>query len=639
MNNEIYIDGIYQIIDIDIHDQDDYYEKIYIRRKNSLDKYYFNISDKYYHIGDLIKIKGNVELPTKEKTPRGFNNQEYLRHQGIIGKIRIIDISIIDHKFHLNYLHEALSRYINNHYDYISKELIAALTIGNKYNMSIELKDNINKLGISHLFVISGLHIELLATLILFFLKKLKNKIKYLITLIILIFYYTLAGFGISILRVIIAFIINRILNKQTKVLTPLDKISLNALIVIIINPFNLFSYSFLLSYSIVMGITLLSNLDSFKYKFNSFVLTYLKDMLIISINSMLISLPLIMRMGEKINLLLIIYNLFFIPFVSYILLPLSFITLIIPPLSYIYHYIGIFFFKITSFLANITFLEINFPKISIIILILYYLLYAFIIIIKNKRKKSVFSIIYFIFILLIYLSPNLNIHNNVYFLSLPIGDSILIREKYNQTNILIDCGEENSELISFLNNNGIRRIDAVIISHGDNDHIGGLDKVIKEKKVKSIFLSYYDKTSQIITKKILDKYQKKIPVYYLKDKDQFMISSFTFNVLSPNHDYGSINDNSLVLYAKIFGYNYLFTGDIEKKAEEDLIKKYPNIDVDILKVSHHASNTSSSMDFLKTYKPRISIAMNGYNNHFGFPNQKTIHNFQSLMIIKSTYT
>ena len=122
-----------------------------------------------------------------------------------------------------------------------------------------------------------------------------------------------------------------------------------------------------------------------------------------------------------------------------------------------------------------------------------------------------------------------------------------------------------------------------------------------------------------------------RIQVYYLKAGDEFYIGNMYFKVLWPSNNQYDVNNNSLVIYSEIFNTRFLFTGDIEKEAEGGFIKKYKNLDVDVLKVAHHGSKTSSTIEFLKCVKFKYAVAMNGYSNTFGFPHKTVVDRITGL--------
>ena len=194
-------------------------------------------------------------------------------------------------------------------------------------------------------------------------------------------------------------------------------------------------------------------------------------------------------------------------------------------------------------------------------------------------------------------------------------GDCFLISFPHNKENILIDTGgllnkDVSSEVvIPFLKYLGIKRIDSLYISHEDFDHCGGLNGLKANFKVENVVTSFQTTHHQNIE----------------------------FIQLNPQ-TYNNENDNSLVIYASIGNLAYLFTGDISEQVEKEIILLYPNLDVDVLKVSHHGSNSSSCNAFISKITPTLSLISVGKNNKYGHPSKDVISRLKAYgsLILRS---
>jgi competence protein ComEC len=129
----------------------------------------------------------------------------------------------------------------------------------------------------------------------------------------------------------------------------------------------------------------------------------------------------------------------------------------------------------------------------------------------------------------------------------------------------------------------------------------------------------------------VYDEISSHVDIYYLKAGDEFYIDKMYFKVLWPSSNQLDVNNNSLVIYSVLFNTRFLFTGDIEKEAEYKLIKEIGKIEVDVLKVAHHGSKTSSTEIFLNSVKFKYAISMNGYKNTFGFPHSSVVERINSI--------
>lgn len=166
--------------------------------------------------------------------------------------------------------------------------------------------------------------------------------------------------------------------------------------------------------------------------------------------------------------------------------------------------------------------------------------------------------------------------------------------------------------------------------THTDTDHIGDLEEVVKRFKIKEICVSQgaLTKTSFVKRLRFL-----KGPVRTLKVGDKLPMMGSNLQVLYPNKIGDGGNNDSLVLYGKLLETSFLFTGDLEKEGEEELMASYPNLKVNVLKAGHHGSKGSSSEAFLDQLEPSLALVSAGVNNRFKHPNDETLERFQERHI------
>ena len=205
---------------------------------------------------------------------------------------------------------------------------------------------------------------------------------------------------------------------------------------------------------------------------------------------------------------------------------------------------------------------------------------------------------------------------------------------------ILVDTGGfyndkgkiSKNKIIPYLNSNGISSIEYLIITHGDQDHIGGALTLVENFKVEKVIFNcgeFNELEKDLI--KVLDK--KKIPYYScIKELNIDDNKLYFLN----NKDYGNENDNSSVIYTELNGYKFMFMGDAGIEVEEDLIEKYNLKDTDVLKVGHHGSKTSSGKEFVGVINPKHSIISVGKNNRYGHPNDSVLQNLNDSKIYRT---
>ena len=262
----------------------------------------------------------------------------------------------------------------------------------------------------------------------------------------------------------------------------------------------------------------------------------------------------------------------------------------------------------------------------------------------KNKIITSILIIIICISVLNFYFIKK---DLKIYFVDVGQGDSSFIVTPKNKT-ILIDGGGSTSSdfdvgkntLIPYLLDRGYKEIDYMFISHFDEDHVGSLLTVLEELKVNRVIISKQEENSSNYEKflKIID--EKKIPVLIVKMRDRINIEkNIYFDILWPKEkqiEENKLNNNAIVMKLNYNNFSMLFTGDIEKLAEEEICKTYKNSNIlesTILKVAHHGSKTSSTEEFLEKIKPNISLIGVGENNMFGHPSKDIIERLEKKNI------
>ena len=246
----------------------------------------------------------------------------------------------------------------------------------------------------------------------------------------------------------------------------------------------------------------------------------------------------------------------------------------------------------------DFSFYPIDSLILKLIIIALYIVFLYFVNIKYNKFSKNIFLIMSLI--LTIFSLPiNNYIYDYLYAIDVGQGDCSLIVHK-NKT-VLIDTGGLTYEdiavttLIPFLKKVHVNKIDYVICSHSDHDHIGALDSLKQLMKVKNI----------------------------INERSQFPlnVNGLIFENLN-NYDYKNENDSSLVNKFTFIGLTFLYMGDASTTIEKKIVNDYDLSDVDIIKLGHHGSSTSTSEEFLDATTPKEVIISLGHNNYYGFPNK-----------------
>ena len=571
------------------------------------------------NIGDKLKVVGSISKPKSSTNFNSFDYQKYLYYKRIYYIVNASSIDKLDNNRNvINTIKNIINDRIKN---YKSKDYIITLILGNN-NIDNEVKNSYRILGISHLFSASGMHINLIISILYSYLNKVSysKKIKYVISDIFLILYLMLS-FTSSLLRSVITYLlftINDIFNFNIK---KIDILFLTLCLCLIINPFIIHDIGFIYSYIISFFLTI------FYIKMNNKIL----GICYIALISFLVSMPINIYTSYEINFLSILINILLTPILSIILLPLSLLTIFIPILDDLLYLIINFLEKISSILCDIDFFKLILSKPSIIFVFIYYLIIIFIL----KKKKYFYFVIILIFIHMFI--PYFNSDFKVTIFDAGQGDSFLISYPYNRKNIMIDVGNENdyrinNEMIVYFKSMGIRKIDYLIITHGDEDHIGGAIDLVNNFKVEKVIFNcgpYNDLEKDLI--KVLDK--KKVK-YYSCIKTLNIDNNKLYFLQTK--EYNNENDNSNVIYTKLNGYKFMFMGDASATTEKEILDKYNLSDIDVLKVGHHGSKTSSSKEFIDEINPKYSIISVGKNNRYGHPNKEVLENLKNSKIYRT---
>lgn len=236
---------------------------------------------------------------------------------------------------------------------------------------------------------------------------------------------------------------------------------------------------------------------------------------------------------------------------------------------------------------------------------------------------------------------PYLNPFGKITMLDIGQADALVVQLPHKKGVILYDVGGSFTNDFSsssdrlyqqvikpYLFYEGISKIDAIIISHEDHDHIGSLAYLIEDFTVDHLITSQYFQWPDGLKEK-LDYYQ--VEHQMITSRQSFDIAGQTFVSLGPTKDWLDRNDNSLVLYTTFANKPWLLTGDISENVEVDLIHQYPNLEIDILSVAHHGSSTSSGLLFLDALNVKTALISAGRNNRFQHPHDEVIERLLDL--------
>lgn len=600
-------------------------------RENLLINYYSNFNCR---LGLKIKAIGEMKEPSHNTNFYLFDYKKYLLSQKINYTFTATNLQIINTTIPIHY---QIKNYLNNHIqNYKSKAYLNALVLGDDDEISEEVESSYQTNGITHLLAISGAQITLFATVLLFLFNKIFSKnVSYTLTIFLLLFYLFITNFQASILRATIFFIILTI-NKQFELkINPVSLLIITMCLLLILNPYFIYSLGFILSYAISFYLLFFKKIIN-KYQ------GYFSKTLVISLIAFFASSPIIINSFFRLNLLSPFINLYFVPLVTFLVYPLALITFIFKPLDIVLLNAVTIMENVSLKISDIDVLNLTLCHINIFFFIMYYVIITLILFYWQKGQNYI--VVLFIILIIHHNINYLNPVSSLTMIDVRQGDSFLIKLKHNKGNILIDTGGiptyddrtpydlAGNITIPYLRAEGIDHLDYLIITHGDFDHMGESINLINNFKVDNVIFNrgeYNDLELELIN--LLKK--KNIPYY--NDIQTLNIKNYKLLFLN-NKIYDDENDNSNVIYTNLDGTNILLTGDATEEIEKEILQNYNLPHIDILKVAHHGSSTSTNKSFIDVINPKYSIISVGKNNRYGHPNREVLENLYNSTIYRT---
>lgn len=614
---KITIDGSY--LKLDLKAIDDIVISHYFKSEADRDAFATN-----FGLGDKVLVLGEIKEIKTLDLANTFNYKNYLDKAGISASIRADEIILMTKN--KNPLYKLKNIVINKLNQRLNSKYLRAFIIGDMSLIDKNTKEAYQEIGINHLLAISGTHVSVISFAILYLMKKFKSKeiVSYLVTFIFLFIMLFLSSFAPAFLASCLFFLL-RYLNKEFYFhITSLHLWVVNICVLLIFNKYLIYNIGFLY-YSMISFYLLINSkdLENTKNSFCKLVKT--------SFLAHLAGVPLTIAINYSVNLMGVIYNIFYVPFISFIIFPLMIINIFIAPLDKPIKYLLSFMEGLAKYLDTLN-TSLSFARLAMIIYLIYFLL---IIIIVYKKK--------FIYLLLIILFIHSQIaidgNNYIKFLDVGQGDATLV--KYQGQYILIDTGGResfNSEswtirendfdfgtdtLVPYLMGQGIKKIDYLFITHGDMDHIGGAYGLLDGLKVGHVYLNNNSFNANELL--LIEKMKTKSVNYsVLSNQEELLLGELSIKNYGLDYD-DDENMSSMVLNLRLRDISILLMGDAGTKAEKSLLGFKELENLDILKLGHHGSKTSSSEEFLSKVSANYAIVSAGKDNLFGHPNKEVM--------------
>lgn len=597
-------------------------------------------------VGDNWKLFVSLRRIHGLQNPGGFDYEAYALQSNIRanGYVTNKDFKQIRHDYfrHLtNQWRQLLQEKIENIRPYSATSVwLPALIIGERTNISSEYWDVLRRTGTNHLMAIAGLHIGLIAgmahLIFSFFWRRMPFLLTYLPAqfagglagLVIAVIYSAMAGFSIPTQRAVIMYAIYIIILLSRKKINPWDAWGLALIIVLLFNPLVVLSESFWLSFItiaiIILGMSGRLSPSGWWWKWG-------RVQWVIGLGLI----PISLFFFQQSSLISFVANSIAIPWLGFFVLPFCllsclFLFISTPVASFLLLMADISFRNLWALLNGLSSLNLavwTHPIPSINLLFLTMIGMIFLLLPRGFSGK--FAGIFFILPLLFY-QPKRPHYEEFTLTLLDVGQGLSAVVETKNHVLIFDAGPKfgdhfdmgESVVLPFLRLMYYFKIDTLVVSHGDNDHIGGVSAMLRELHINKIHTSVPEKLLYPNTS-------------YCLAGTSWQWDGVTFKFLYPTPDTLHLtNDSSCVLKVDNGKKSILLTGDIEKFAENNLLtNQHDQLASTIIIAPHHGSKTSGVKEFIQAVHPQLVLYPTGYRNRYRFPHQQVVHTYDELNI------
>ena len=606
---------------------------------------------KNLQVGDKIQFTSNIFPVRGPRVLSGFNYQQYQYAQNVFAEAYADSVQIIVHQRQkqtfrrMAYWAQAQFKqhFVQGETENPAIALLSSVALGIRSGIPASLRQSLHASGLAHITSISGLHVSLVLFVFAYLLKAIGVRRRWagILTLVAALVYICIVGLRVPTVRAaMMAFALIGGYFTERRV-DALNSLGLAALCILFYNPSEFWLPSFQLSFTAVLALILFHPMQQWLFQHFPLGLRQVAEGLFASMIVVAALAPFSLYLFHDISFGAVLGNIIAIPLLT-ILLPLAYFWLMVSLLPFSFLTAGTGWALMQTCRAMLWTIEtasaggafqftLSFPGAACLACGFFALLLFSRPLIEWGRfgpcriMNLHIALILAIASALLFgyqLSPN---NLRIDYVGLGQGDCILIRTPNNQS-VLIDGGpkpfqaskQTRTQLEEFLLSEGIQKIDAIVLTHPQSDHIGALPQVAERFPIGALFESASDESSKSYMKLRAAIEQRNIKRVQFHQGDSFTLDGVEFWALNPPADGSSIdiNEQSLVLWMKWKEFDALFTGDIGEKTERRMAQQFDHWDVDVLKVAHHGSRYSSSDEFLNETQPEFAVIQVGRNNY-----------------------
>ncbi|HAX53068.1 DNA internalization-related competence protein ComEC/Rec2 [Muricomes intestini] len=649
-------------------------------------------------IGNRIKVSGEAGVFQDARNPGNFNQKFYYGKEGIHVSVWADELQILDAR--VNMIFEKLARVrkqwknlLTEHMGEYYGNIMGAILLGDKGNLDSDVKDLYQKSGIGHILAISGLHMSFLGNGLYRLLRKigLPFKLAGTVGICFLLAYTLMTGCGVSSIRAFIMFLIRIGADITGRDYDMPTSLALSAAVIAAWQPLYLFDAGFLLSFGALTGITVVAPCLEFcfikekeeikKYKSEKEsrltkyrkkqTKRYMKEFCSgLAVNITL--LPLLLYFFFEFPPYSVLLNLFVIPLTSTLMGGGIIGSMAVPVSSYAGSFL-LFGCKCILYLYEKA-CQISLgppgsrivtgqpPKSSVFCYYMVLVLFCIIIgrykgmqesetkeavVLNDSRyRKIIGGTVPAVLMLVLILACQYTYGGpgklKVTMLDVGQGDGLYIKGPEG-INYFVDGGSSDVSSVGkyriepFLKSQGVAALDYVFISHGDADHMCGIEELLENQDmgihVKNLVLPPEDVQDDVLKALAVKADRYRTRVVTMKKGEILREGKMKFTCMAPFPEYSGETGNaaSMVLELKYKEFDMLFTGDVEGAGEKLLEKSKELTKYDILKAAHHGSKNSGSEEFLRQTMPKITWISAGQNNRYGHPHEETLKRLKEV--------
>ncbi|MGE7949662.1 DNA internalization-related competence protein ComEC/Rec2 [Lysinibacillus sp. NPDC093688] len=583
--------------------------------------------------------------------------EKYLISKGARGIFEVSNWTFIEEKTSIRSFLAKQRHFMKKHIETTFPESLVAeaqaLLIGLQDQVDHELQRAYQKLGITHIFAISGLHVALVSWLFFEGLLRIgvRKEMATLVLLIILPIYGVIAGGAPSVWRAVSVVELIMLMRYARWHISMDDALAISFICFVLLEPGVIYQVGFQLSY--LATVSLVYSAVIFRLFANwlirSFFITFVCQLLVY---------PLLLHHFYEISISSFLANIIFVPLFSFVILPFNMIMFVLTILSMpaakaifdVYEPLRVWLTKFILYLQELPFQlwSPGKPAIWLLCVALISVLAGFYFI--EIKQYGKFAVVIFIPALCIHFLPMLFSETKLTFLNVGQGDCTVIELPFRRAVYVIDSGGllrfkqdvwKTSDspyevgrqvVVPFLKGKGIRDIDIFIATHADADHVEGAEEILQEINMHEIHLTPGSMDKPVMRDLLMEAKKKKVPVKEKMQGTAWRIGKTTFHYLWPRDTLYEGNDDSIVLYMQQGSFRALLTGDLEEHGEQELIHLYNKqlADMTLLKAGHHGSKTSSIEPFIELLRPELTIFSAGLNNRYRHPHEEIVERFTS---------